>query len=259
MSKKQVLLTIAYDGTDYCGFQWQKNGVSVSEVLDKALSKIAGHPVRIMGVSRTDGGVHAQGQVASFFLEGSIPIANIPKAVSGHLPRDIVVVKAIEVPLGFNCRKEAVGKHYRYIVDTAQVPSPFDHRYVWYYPSVLDIEKMRKGAIFLEGDHDFRAFTAKHSGKDNFLRQVDKITIEQHEKTFIFDVWGPGFLYKMVRSIVGLLVDIGRGRFEPEFAKEILETGNRELLGYTAPALGLNLVKIYFDGNYVIDKDKNIG
>lgn len=257
--ERQIKLTVAYDGTEYCGFQVQKNGTSITTVLNEALSRVAGHPVKITGVSRTDAGVHAQGQVATFFLLGNIPTERIALAVNGLLPADIVVKEAVEAPLDFYCRRDVVGKHYRYVVRTEAISSPFDYRYVWHYPCSLDLQAITEGISLVEGEHDFRAFTAVNSGVDNFVRRVDKITVHQEAGDWVFDFWGHGFLYKMVRSLVGYLVDVGRGFFGPETALAAFASGDRSLLGYTAPAKGLTLVKIYYNDEYYIDKDQELG
>lgn len=256
---KQIKLTVAYDGTNYCGFQQQNNGLSITAVLNKALSKIAGHDVSIAGVSRTDAGVHAQGQIITFLLKGSIPTAKIPLAVNSLLPDDIVVKEAVEVPLDFCCHRGVVGKHYRYVLRTNSVSDPFDYRYVWHFPTKLSQTKMEQAIKYLQGEHDFKAFTAANSGKNNFVRTLDNIYLNNQNGDWYFDFWGPGFLYKMVRSITGFLVDVGRGALLPEVALQALKTGQREILGYTAPARGLTLVKIYYNDDYYLDKSKNLG
>lgn len=257
--ERQIMLTVAYDGTEYCGFQVQNNGISISSLLNQTLTRVAGHPVKITGVSRTDAGVHARGQIATFFLRGDIPTERIDIAVNGLLPDDIVIKEAVEVPLDFYCRRGVVGKHYRYVVRTSRVSDPFDYRYVWHFPCKLDFQAISKGISYVEGEHDFKAFTAMHSGVDNFVRTVDKIAVWRRGDDCIFDFWGAGFLYKMVRSLVGYLVDVGRGYFPPEVAVEALKTGDRSLLGYTAPARGLTLVKIYYGDKYYLDKDNVLG
>ncbi|MDO4541624.1 MAG: tRNA pseudouridine(38-40) synthase TruA [Bacillota bacterium] len=259
MSERQIKLIVAYDGTEYCGFQLQNNGVSVSSRLNQCLSRIAGHPIKITGVSRTDAGVHAKGQVVTFFLRGSIPTERIALAVNGLLPDDIVVKDAVEIPLHHYCRRGVVGKHYRYVVRTGQVSDPFDHRYVWHFPCTLDPQVIAEAISYVEGEHDFKAFTAAHSGVEDFTRRVDKIKVIRRDQDWIFDFWGHGFLYKMVRSLVGYLIDAGRGFFPAGIALEALATGNRELLGYTAPAKGLTLVKIYYDQQYYLDKEEILG
>ena len=257
--KRQILLTIAYDGTNYSGYQIQKNGISVSEKLNKAAGRLVGKPVSVLCVSRTDAGVHALGQRGSFFLENNIPVERIPRALQCYLPDDIMILKAEEIPLDFYPPAESVGKHYRYVVRLAHESNPFDHRYVWHLPRKIEKQRILEAIPYLEGEHDFKAFTAKHSGKDNFVRKVNRIFLSQRGDDLIFDVWGEGFLYKMVRSIVGFLLDVGRGHFEPALAKTLLVTGERERLGYTAPSRGLTLVKIYFDEKFYLDMEHNLG
>ena len=256
--KRQIKLTVAYDGTAYCGFQTQHNGISVESVLNQALSKIADHPVKILSASRTDSGVHALGQVATFFLEGTIPTARIPAALSGLLPPDIVVWEAREVPAAFHCRYDVVGKHYRYTVRNASLPSPFDYRYVHLCPGKLDETKIKEAAALLCGEHDFKAFTAAHSGREDFVRRLDQIDVAREGECLHFDFWGKAFLYKMVRSISGFLIDVGRGRRDLAVGEKALQSGDRALLGLTAPAKGLTLVKIYYNEEYFLDKQNFI-
>ena len=256
--KRQIKLTIAYDGTHYSGFQIQKNGLSVSEVLNEGVSRMAGRRVTVLCVSRTDAGVHAMGQIGTFYLEHSIPVEKIPRAIQCYLPDDVRILKAEEVPLSFRCF-QTVGKHYRYVVRTSYESPPFDYPYLWHLPLAVKLEPMAKVISLLEGSHDFRAFTAAHSGKEDFVRTVNNIYVTQKRDDFIFDVWGEGFLYKMVRSIVGCLVDVGRGFLSAETVAEALVTGNRDLLGYTAPSRGLTLIKIYYDEQFFLDKEENIG
>ena len=255
---RQICLTISYDGTSYCGFQIQPNGVSVEGVLNGALSKIAGHEVKIFGASRTDAGVHAEGQRATFFLEGRIPTDHICNAVNGLLPGDIVVTDATEVPADFHCRHDAVGKHYRYTIRNASLTSPFDRHYSYYFPGALDLKKIEDALPLFFGEHDFRAFTAANSGREDFVRTLDLITVKREGDYVLLDFWGRGFLYKMVRSISGSLIDVGRGYFGKEVIEKALETGDRSVLSLTAPSKGLSLIKIYYNDEYELDKEKSL-
>lgn len=256
---RQILLTISYDGTAYCGFQVQPNGVSVEGTLNRALSKIAGHPVSVLGASRTDAGVHALGQRASFFLEGRIPTDHICNAVNGILPSDIVVTCAEEVPLDFHCRHDAVGKHYRYTIRNTALTSPFDRFYSYHFPGVLDIAQMKEGAKLLCGEHNFKAFTAANSGRNDFVRRLDQITVKSTGDYLFLDFWGAGFLYKMVRSLTGSLLDVGRGYFGVDILEKALACGDRSLLSLTAPGKGLSLLKIYYNDEYDLDKAAYLG
>jgi tRNA pseudouridine38-40 synthase len=222
------------------------------------LGKIASHPVKVMAASRTDAGVHARGQVATFFLEGSIPVDQIPTAVNGILPKDIVVTAAEEVADDFHCRHNAVGKHYRYTVRNSSLPSPFDYRYVYAYRGSLDLVKVQAATAVFIGEHDFEAFTASHSGRMNFVRRLDQITVNREGEYIHLDFWGGGFLYKMVRNIAGCLIDIGRGHFDVDVAQTALKKKDRSLLSLTAPARGLTLIKIYYNDEYFLDKERAI-
>ncbi len=255
---RQILLTISYDGTNYCGFQVQPNGVSVEGLLNEALSKIAGHPLTILGASRTDAGVHAEGQRASFFLEGRIPTDHICNAVNGLLPKDIVVVAAEEVPMDFHCRHDAVGKHYRYTIRNTALSSPFDRNYAYHFPGKLDVARMKEAVPLFLGERDFRAFTAANSGRTDFVRRLDLITVNTSGDHIYLDFWGGGFLYKMVRSIAGSLIDVGRGYFDKDTIEKAMKTGDRSLLSLTAPSKGLSLKKIYYNDKYYLDKDASL-
>ncbi len=243
---KRIQLTVAYDGSRYSGFQVQENGNTVGAELDRALSKMAGHEVHVVGASRTDAGVHAIGQVATFDLMGRIAPAQIPVAAQGLLPPDIRIQAGEEVRPDFHCRYEARGKHYRYTLSTAPVTDPFTYLYRWHYPRKLDIARMEEAKAHLLGAHDFRAFCAAHSGRKSFTRRLDEISLTRVGDELQMDFFGNGFLYKMVRSLVGYLVDVGRGFRDPELGKRLLLTGRREELGVTAPPQGLCLMKIYY-------------
>ena len=254
MEEKKILLTIAYKGTAYCGFQRQPNGESIESLLNSALTGVAGHPVSILGASRTDTGVHALGQCATFVLYGSIPVDRIPNAVNGLLPGDIVVLQAKEVPKSFHCRYDAVGKHYRYVIRNTDLPSPFDRDTAYFFPGELDTALMGEASSLFIGEKNFRAFTASNSGRNNFVRKLDKIEISRDGEYIFLDFWGEGFLYKMVRSISGALIDVGRGYFGMNVIEKALLSGDRSLLSLTAPAYGLTLIKIYYDDEYYLDK-----
>ena len=243
---RQILLTIAYDGTDYCGFQVQPNAVSVEGLLNEALSKIAGHPLTILGASRTDAGVHAEGQRASFFLEGRIPTDHICNAVNGLLPNDIVVVAAEEVPMDFHCRHDAVGKHYRYTIRNTALPSPFDRNYAYHFPGKLDTDRMKEAIPLFLGEHDFRAFTAANSGRTDFVRRLDLITANTSNDCIYLDFWGGGFLYKMVRNIAGTLLYVGLGKMKAEDIPKIILEKDHVKTGLTLPPYGLYFNEIYY-------------
>ena len=246
---RKILLTIAYKGTSYCGFQIQPNGTSVEEILNENLSRIAGHDVKVFGAGRTDAGVHALGQRASFDLYGNIPTENIPEAVNGLLPNDIVVLEAKEVSPDFNCRYDAKLKHYRYSVRNTDFASPFDYDTSYYFPEKLNLDLMRKAADIMVGEHSFEAFTAANSGRTNFIRKVDRIDIIEEDPYVYIDVFGAGFLYKMVRSLAGALIDVGRGYLDKNVIAEALQTGDRSVLSLTAPGRGLCLISIDYDAD----------
>lgn len=244
---RRLLLSLAYDGAAYCGFQVQPNGVTIAAVLNEAMSKVAGHPVSVRGASRTDSGVHARGQAATGDIEGRIPTAQVAPALAGLLPADISVWAAREVPLDFHCRHQAVGKHYRYTLRCHPLRDPFDYRHTYQVTHALSLPEMEEAAQMLEGRHDFRGFCAAHSGRHNFERQLDAIVLRRAEPYLTLDFWGRGFLYKMVRRISGYLIDVGRGHLPVRLAAAVLADGDGTRLGLTAPPHGLCLERVYYE------------
>lgn len=246
---KRIKLTIAYDGTKYCGWQIQPNGITIEEVLNKVISKVAGVKTTVIGASRTDSGVHAYGNVAVFDTESRIPPDRFSHALNQKLPDDIYIVQSEEVAMEFHPRYCETEKTYEYHIINTKSPMPTD-RFTNYFVSYsLDIKKMREGARYLVGTHDFVSFCSAHSGVENTIRTIYSLEIiERQDKPGAIDVriTGNGFLYNMVRIIIGTLVQVGRGFCEPEKVKEMLEAKCRTEVGVTAPAQGLFLVEIRY-------------
>ena len=241
----RVRLVVAYDGTNYHGWQIQNNAISVEEVLQEALRELLREPVELIGASRTDAGVHAQGNVAVFDTDTRIPAEKIAIAVNQRLPEDIVVVKSDEVPLDWHPRyQDNISKTYEYHIYNAQMPNPLKTRYCTFVSFPLDIGAMREGAKYLIGAHDFVSFCNIRTNTQDTVRTVYDLTIEKKDDEIVLRITGNGFLYNMVRIIAGVLIRVGRGFYTPEKVKEILEAKVHTSEGATALPNGLVLVKI---------------
>ncbi len=244
---KRIKLTIAYDGTNYCGWQIQPNGITIEEILNKALSKMTGEEILVVGASRTDSGVHAMGNVAVFDTETTIPAEKIAVALNQRLPDDIVITKSEEVPLDFHPRYCNCSKTYEYHIINTRIPIPTKRLTNYFVSYVLDIDKMRQAASYLVGEHDFVSFCNVRTDVENTVRTITALDILTNGNEITIRITGNGFLYNMVRIIVGTLVRVGRGFYEPEKVKEILEAKDRKAAGVTAPAHGLVLVEIKYE------------
>lgn len=243
---RRIKLIIAYDGTNYCGWQIQPNGITVEEVLNKAIKKLTGEAVAVIGASRTDSGVHALGNVAVFDTESTIPPKRMSYALNQRLPEDIVIVKSEEVPLDWHPRYCDCRKTYEYHILNTRVPVPMK-RYTNYFVSYdLNLESMKEAASYLTGTHDFASFCNVRTDVEDTVRTIYSLDIEKQGDEITIRINGNGFLYNMVRIIVGTLVRVGRGFYEPQKVKEILEAKKRTAAGVTAPPQGLVLVEIEY-------------
>ena len=256
---KRIKLIISYDGTNYVGWQVQKNGLAIEQVLNKHLSALLGENITIIGASRTDSGVHAEGNVAVFDTETRIPPEKIALALNQGLPDDIKIVCSEEVPPDFHPRYQAVTKTYRYTILNSRVNFPLHRLYTDYVYYELDPEKMQKAAEYLVGEHDFTAFSSAGGQQRSMVRTIYSIDIETEElgegtvssqsfppKLIRITVAGNGFLYNMVRIIAGTLEKVGMGIYPPEYVKEILESRDRSRSAPKASARGLTLVRIEY-------------
>lgn len=244
---RRIKLTVAYDGTGYCGWQIQPNGVTIEEVLNREISELTGEKIHVIGASRTDSGVHALGNVAVFDTESRIPPERMSYALNRRLPEDIVIVKSEEVPSGWHPRyQDVITKIYEYHIYNAAVPNPMKRRTAAFISFPLDIERMREGASYLEGEHDFVSFCNVRTNTADTVRTVHGIQINKSGEEIIIRITGNGFLYNMVRIIAGTLIRVGRGFYEPERVKKILEAGKRTEAGVTAPPQGLVLIEIKY-------------
>jgi len=239
-------LIISYDGTNYQGWQIQKNGITVQETIEKAIYRLFNENIKIIGSSRTDSGVHAKFQVANFKIKTQLTCQKIKLALNKYLPVDIVILKVEEVSLDFHSRFDAKEKNYKYYILNSRDKDPFKDKYSWQVPYELDILKMGKEANCLIGEHDFKSFKAKDKKEKQSIRKIYDITIKKKFSFIEIQIKGNGFLYNMVRNIVGTLVDIGRGYLSIGSMKNILKNKDRTFAGPTAPAKGLFLEKILY-------------
>ncbi|MBS4959969.1 MAG: tRNA pseudouridine(38-40) synthase TruA [Clostridiales bacterium] len=245
---KKILMTLAYDGTEYCGWQKQKSPEvpTVQASVERALKELFRTEIECTGASRTDRGVHALGQRITFEAETTIPVDKIPLALNPYLPRDIVVQKAEEVSEKFHVRFDVTDKTYEYTFYVGQVPNPLLRRTAEFERSLLDVKKMNQGAAFFVGEHDFQAFCAAGNSTVSTVRRIFFAEVIQQQEKVIFRVNGSGFLYNMVRIMAGTLLDVGKGRIRPERIPEIIESKNRSYAGKTVGPQGLCLIEIHY-------------
>lgn len=242
---RNLKLTIQYDGTKYCGWQKQPNSSGIQGTIEYAIYEITKEKVNIIGSGRTDAGVHALGQVANFKTNSNIPAARIPDALNAKLPKDISIIDCQEVSDDFHSRYSATGKIYRYLIYNKPYRSPLYKGISYHVRYDLDIEKMRVEAQLLLGTHEFKGFMSSGSSVKDTVRTIHNISIEESGDLIVLEVEGNGFLYNMVRIIVGTLVDIGRGRIDKSL-EEIIASQDRGEAGHTAPAHGLFLKKVHY-------------
>lgn len=252
---RNIRLTIAYDGTDFHGWQRQPQAPTIQEALETRIEKLTGGRVTLYGSGRTDAGVHAAGQVANFRTECPIPCPNLVKALNDTLPIAIRVRKAEEVPAEFHARHSAKAKTYRYRILQGAVCLPFLARYVYHHSYPLDCGRMAQAAQMLEGEHDFTSFAGSDPARkekeqqDNSnvrLVSCSRITVRKELRMIVYEIRGSGFLHHMVRNIVGTLLEVGSGKLSPEDIPRILDARDRGKAGPTAPASGLWLVKVEY-------------
>ena len=291
---RRIMLTIAYDGTDYVGWQMQPNGTAVEEVLNKVLQELTGEDIVVAGASRTDSGVHADGNVAVFDTDSKIPAEKFCFALNQRLPKDIVCVASCEVAPDFHPRHADCIKTYEYRIYNAVHPDPLKRRYSYFVYVPLDIDAMRKAAGYLKGEHDFASFCSAHAQVKTTVRNVytleifsekdtgeepglkDPVNAQGQEETLgstdinektvrekymahdiVIRISGNGFLYNMVRIIAGTLCKVGYHFYPPEHVKEILEGCDRKLAGPKAPPEGLKLVGIEYIPSPVVSNEKS--
>ena len=246
--RKRVKLVVAYDGTNYCGWQLQPNGITIEEVLNGALSQLLGEPVTVIGASRTDSGVHSLGNVAVFDTENRMPADKICLALNQRLPEDIRVQSSEEVPLSWHPRKQNCVKTYEYKILNRRISLPTLRLYTYFSYYDLNVERMLEAAAYLVGEHDFRSFCTVRRKDEDTVRTIYSLTVDRTPDDVItIRVSGSGFLYNMVRIIAGTLIQVGTGALEPEQMRQILAARDRKQAGPTAPAKGLTLVSMEYE------------
>ena len=243
---KRIMLTVAYDGTDYHGWQYQNNGKTIEGELNKALSSLLQKNIEVIGASRTDAGVHAMCNVAVFDTDEGIPAEKYSYALNQMLPDDIRIRKSQEVPADFHPRKTDTVKTYEYRIDCEEFADPLKTRYAYFTYVPLDASKMQEAAFHLIGTHDFKSFCSVNTTATTTVRTIFDIQVIRDGVDIVVRITGNGFLYNMVRIIVGTLMDVGRGKYEPSKVKDILEATDRTAAGPTVPACGLMLKELRF-------------
>jgi tRNA pseudouridine38-40 synthase len=277
-SLRNVRLRIAYDGTDYVGWQVQPNGTSVQAVLLEAIRRLTGEQATLFAAGRTDSGVHALGQVANFRTNSTIPADQIRRGLQNYLPDDVVVRHVDEVPEDFHATYDAIRKRYRYVIRNTRVKDPFTRRFAWHFWGDLDVAAMQSAADVLLGTHDFRCFESQWPNKATSVRTIEEVVVRRCAEWDVwdegrgsrvegksdgadsasspgpwtldprpyvtFDIVADGFLYNMVRAIMGTLIKVGRGTWNADDVRRIVEQGDRGQAGETAPPQGLFLVKV---------------
>lgn len=242
----RVKLVVAYDGTNYCGWQMQDNGITIEEVLNRELSALLKEDIKVIGASRTDSGVHALGNVAVFDTKTRIPAEKISFALNQRLPEDIRIQESCQVADDFHPRFCDTIKTYEYSIWNSRFPNPMVRLYSKFVYYNIDVEKMQRAADYLVGEHDFKSFCSTRTQVENTVRTVTEISFRKEGNMIIMKICGTGFLYNMVRIIMGTLLKCGMGMYEPEHVKEILEACDRAKAGPKAEACGLKLVGIEY-------------
>jgi tRNA pseudouridine38-40 synthase len=249
-SMRNLKLVLAYDGTDFCGWQVQPDAPSIQGTLVSAIGRITGENVLPQGSGRTDAGVHALAQVATFPTESVIPAPNLAVALNDILPPAIRILECVEVPANFHARKSVLFKTYRYRIYRSAICPPFLARYVWHYPYPMSFDAIERAAPLIEGERDFSSFAAvdPEKGRDekDCTRRILSSRWRHEGEEFVYEVRGNGFLHHMVRNLVGTFVLAGKGTIQPEDIATILEAKNRSAAGATAPASGLYLVHVEY-------------
>lgn len=243
---KNIKLTLEYDGTNYSGWQFQENAISIQEKIEEAIELTTGEKTKLIGSGRTDARVHALGQVANFFTNSTVPPKRYKYALNIVLPEDIKVIESEEVDLEFHSRFSAKGKRYKYIIYNGEMPRPIYRNFSYHVKNDLDIDEMKEALKYFIGTHDFFTFMARNSVVHTSVRTIYDITLEKKDDFIEVTIEGNSFLRNMIRIIVGTLIFVGNGRIKKEDLPNIIEGKNRSLAGPTAPPQGLFLEKVYY-------------
>jgi tRNA pseudouridine38-40 synthase len=237
---------VAYDGTAYAGWQIQPTEPTVQAVIEAAWHEITREEIRVMAAGRTDAGVHALGQVVGLSTESTLSIADLHRAVNAVLPEDVAIVSVEEAPDDFHATHNAKRKTYRYQIHNGRAPDVFNRRYVWHYPQPLDAATMHAAAQALIGKHDFASLESAGSERPDSIRTLFALSVKREADRITIEVTGDGFLYNMVRAIVGTLVEVGKGRRDVAWVAEVLASCDRRRAGQTAPPQGLFLIRVEY-------------
>jgi tRNA pseudouridine38-40 synthase len=254
---RYVRLTIAYDGTDYFGWQFQPDKRTIQGTLEAAVADVTTSWTRIVASSRTDAGVHAVGQAVSFPTETRLENDELRKALNAVLPFDMVVREVRDVRYGFNATRESIRKRYRYVIHEGRIRDPIGRGYSWHVPYPLDVEAMQAGAKLLLGEHDFAAYESTGSKRETSVRTVYDLVVErremEHGERVVIEIEANGFLYNMVRNIAGTLALVGRGKYPPSWMGDVLKSLDRRRAGMTAPPQALFLLWVKFPDDYAAE------
>jgi len=246
-------MTLSYDGTAYGGWQMQVNSHTVQAEVERALQIVTGQPVRAVASGRTDAGVHAMGQIVSFACDTHLPADVLQRALNANLPKDIVALEIREMPEDFHAIRDTVRKRYRYTIQDGPLRDVFARHHAWYFPLRLDVRAMSQAGRLLVGRHDFSSFEASGSKRANSVRTIFDLAVHrqtaEHLDRVVIEVEADGFLYNMVRNIVGTLVQVGRGKQPVGWVAEVLKARDRKRAGMTAPPEGLVLLRVWCVGD----------
>jgi tRNA pseudouridine38-40 synthase len=244
---KRVKMIVAYDGTNYCGWQIQNNGITIEEVLNRELTKLLKEPITVIGASRTDSGVHSEGNVAVFNTENRMPADKICFALNQRLPDDIRILQSEEVAPDYHPRKQNCVKTYEYKIMNRKIEVPTMRLYSYFCYFPLDVERMREGGAYLVGEHDFKSFCAARGQAEETVRTIYSLDIDKSGDLITIRIKGSGFLYNMVRIIAGTLMKVGMGVYPPAHVEEILDARDRKVAGPKAAAKGLSLISLDYE------------
>jgi len=247
VTTRRIKIVVEYNGSGYHGWQVQQNGHTVQAEIENAIFAITGEKVRVTGAGRTDAGVHAYGQTAHFDTKSAIPADKFQYALNAVLPKEVAVISSEEADPGFHARYSATSKTYRYKIINRRIRSPLAENMAWHIPEPLDFEQMKAAASLFIGTHDFSSFCSSGHNISDFTRTITASQWNPEDDYLVYTVQGNGFLYKMVRIIVGTMVEIGLGKRLPDTVTELLANGEREKAGITAPPFGLYLVSVDYD------------
>lgn len=245
----RVKMVVAYDGTNYCGWQIQPNGVTIEQKLNEALTDLLQEPIKVTGASRTDAGVHSLGNVCIFDTNTRMPAEKISYALNTRLPEDIVVQDSCQVPESFHPRFSKSRKTYEYRILNQKFRNPTRRLDTHFYYYDLDVEAMQRAAAYLVGEHDFKSFASTGGQAETSIRTIYSLDVEKRDSIITIRVKGNGFLYNMVRIIAGTLIKVGAGEILPEEIPVILEAKDRSAAGPTAPAKGLTMIGLEYEEN----------